>query len=189
MSLSVRIAERLSVRKRKAELEALRAIVAPAPEIRLLDLGGGAGAATERFANGCGEVVILEANAKKVAYGRRRRPSFRFLEGRAEAIPFPDGSFNRVTAVVAFHHMAEPDRVLAEIHRVLCPGGRIALIELPHSKSPGAFWRSWMARHREHLSFYAPDELAGRLKAHGFDDVVAKPGSHAFLVVGSRGLG
>src|SRR6266568_3390386 len=75
MALGIRTVEWWSVRKRLADLEVLREIVTPGPGIRLLDLGGGAGAATERFARGCAEIVILEPNAKKVAYGRRRRPA------------------------------------------------------------------------------------------------------------------
>lgn len=186
MSIAVRIVEWLSVRKRRADLDALRDLIAPASAVHLLDLGGGAGAVTERFASGCGEIVILETNAKKVSYGRQRRPHIRFVEGRAEAIPFPDESFDRVTSVVAFHHMENPDRVLDEIHRVLRPGGRVALFEFAPSEAPGFFSRWLTARHGEHLSFYRPDELRTKLEAHAFRAVSTTVGARGYSVVGSR---
>ncbi len=186
MALGIRTVEWWSVRKRRADLAVLGEIVGPAPGVRLLDLGGGAGGATERFARGCSEVVILEPNAKKVAYGRRRRPAIRFLEGRAHSIPYPDGSFDRITAVVSFHHMEDPDRVLTEVHRVLREGGRFVLMELPPAHAPGALFHWFAARRGEHLSFSNPDELARKLEAHGFRDVSTAQGSRGFFVAGTR---
>ena len=186
MALGIRTVEWWSVRKRRSDLAVLREIVVPGPGIRLLDLGGGAGAATERFARGCSEIVILEPNAKKVLYGRRRRPAIQFLEGRAQAIPYPDGSFDRVTAVVSFHHIEDPDRVLTEVHRVLRAGGRFVLMELPPSKAPGALFHWFVARRGEHLSFSHPDELAQKLEAHGFRDVSIRQGSREFFVAATR---
>src|SRR2546428_4006342 len=158
MALGLRTVEGWSVRKRLADLAVLREIVAPGTGMRLLDLGGGAGAATERFARGCAEVVILEPNAKKVAYGRRRRPAIHFFEGRAQAIPYPDGSFDRVTAVVSFHHMEDPDRVLTEVHRVLRAGGRFVLMALPPSKAPSALFHWFAAPRGGRPSFPQPGE-------------------------------
>src|SRR5437660_5314903 len=100
----IRIAERLTVRKRSEDLPILRALVAPSSTIRLLDVGGGAGTATERFSEGCGEVIVLEPNRKKFVEGRRRRPALRFHEGRAESIPLPGDYFDRVGAVVSLDH-------------------------------------------------------------------------------------
>src|SRR5256885_2500475 len=100
----IRIAERLSVRKRSEGMPVLRALVAPSFTIRLLDVGGGAGTATELFSEGCGEVTVLEPNRKKLVVGRRRRPALRFHEGRGESIPFPDDYFDRVVAVVMLPH-------------------------------------------------------------------------------------
>ena len=140
----IRVAEWLSVRKRADDLETLRSLLAPLDGVRLLDVGGGAGAATERFAAGCGEVVVLEPDRRKVALGRRRRPSMRFEMGHAERIPFPDGAFDRVVSVVAFHHMEDQDQALDEMRRVLRPSGRIVLLELPPSRAPGRIMR-WLA--------------------------------------------
>ncbi|HYS73023.1 MAG TPA: methyltransferase domain-containing protein [Thermoplasmata archaeon] len=186
MALGIRTVEWWSVRKRLADLAVLREIVTPGPGMRLLDLGGGAGAATERFATGCAEIVILEPNAKKVAFGRRRRPAIHFFEGRAHAIPYPDGTFDRVTAVVSFHHMEDPERVLTEVHRVLRAGGRFVLVEFPPSEAPGTLFHWFTARRGEHLSFSNPDELAQKVEAHGLRDVSIRRGNNGFFVVGTR---
>src|SRR5947208_14675126 len=136
MAFLLRWMERASVRKRAADLAELRALIAPTSGVRLLDVGGGAGAATERFATGCAEVVVLEPDRRKVAQGRKLRPTIRFEEGRAERIPFPDATFDRVTAVVAFHHIEDQGRALQEIRRVLRVSGRLVLFEMPPSRAP-----------------------------------------------------
>src|SRR5437660_11341211 len=94
----IRIAERLTVRKRSEDLPILRALVAPSSTIRLLDIGGGARTATERFSEGCGEVIVLEPNGKKLVVGRRRRPALRFHEVRPQSIRLPDDYFDRAVA-------------------------------------------------------------------------------------------
>src|SRR2546427_72276 len=55
MAFLLRWMERASVRKRATDLAELRALIAPTSGVRLLDVGGGAGAATERFATGRAE--------------------------------------------------------------------------------------------------------------------------------------
>lgn len=187
MSVAVRIQEFLGVRARSAELRMLRDLVAPSRDVRLLDVGGGAGAATERFAAGCGEVVVLEPDPRKVALGQRLRPMIRFEQGRAEAMPLPDRSFDRVVAVVAFHHMEDQDRALTEMRRVLRDSGRIVLLELSPSRAPGRFAR-WIGgfRHAGPMSFLEPEAVKAKLEAHGFRNVVHRPGIHGYFVSGTR---
>jgi ubiquinone/menaquinone biosynthesis C-methylase UbiE len=185
--LSIRFIERLSVRKRAPDLARLRALVAPSHDLRLLDVGGGAGAATARVARGCGEIVVLEPNARKVALGRRLRPAIRFEQGRGEAIPFPDASFDRVLALVSLHHMPDQRKALEEMHRVLRPGGRVALLELPRSKAPGWFFR-WIGglRHGAAMAFLEPDELRQRLEAVGFPHVSIEAGIRSYIVTATK---
>jgi len=49
--------------------------------------------------------------------------------GTAERIPVPDGWANVVVSINAFHHWAEPRAGLAEVRRVLAPGGRVLLVD------------------------------------------------------------
>src|SRR3989442_995264 len=64
MAFLVRLMERTSVRKRAPDLAELRTLIAPISGVHLLDVGGGAGAATEQFATGCAEVVVLEPDRR-----------------------------------------------------------------------------------------------------------------------------
>lgn len=187
MSVSIRLREWLSVRKRMPDLARLRAVVSPSPGIRLLDVGGGAGAVTEQYASGCGVIVVLEPDARKVALGRTRRPSMRFEQGHGEAMPFTDASFDRVVAVVAFHHMEDQRRVLQEMYRVLRPGGRVALLELPPSEAPGWFGR-WIGghRHAHDMTFLGADELKAHLESAGFQQASWELGIRGYLTTATR---
>src|SRR2546428_8934444 len=102
MAFLFRLMERSSVRKRAADLAALRTLIAPASGVRLLDVGGGTGAATEHFATGCAEVVVLDPDRKKVPKRLRHRPTIRFQDWRAEAIPISAPSSDRVPALTLF---------------------------------------------------------------------------------------
>lgn len=187
MPFDIRVAEWLSVRKRAADLDALRDLVVPSAEVRLLDVGGGAGAATERLASGCGEIVVVDPDARKVALGRRLRPAIRFEEGQAEDLPFPDGSFDRVVAVVAFHHTEDQAKALAEMRRVLRPSGRIVFFELPPGRAPGPLLR-WIAglRHWGPTSFLEPEELKAKLEAGGFQGTTTRMGVRGYFVSASK---
>jgi ubiquinone/menaquinone biosynthesis C-methylase UbiE len=183
----IRVAECLGVRKRSKDLQILRGLLAPSSNLRLLDVGGGAGSATEQFSRGCAEVTVLEPNRKKLAVGRRRRPTLRFEEGRGESIPFSDDYFDRVVAVVALHHANDPTQVLREMRRVLRPSGRIVLAELPHTRAPGLLAR-WIGHHmhRPALSFFEPRELKARVEAEGFVDVAIQPGATCYFVTATK---
>jgi len=177
----------MSVRKRVKDLATLRSIVDPSSELRLLDIGGGAGAATERFASGCGEIVVLEPDPRKVALGRTLRSTIRFEEGHAESLPFPDESFDRVVSVVAFHHMEDQDKALAEMRRVLRPDGRLVVVEMARSHAPGIVVRCLAGlRHSEHLSFLDPAELAAKMTAHGFRSTSTQEGERSYFVRASK---
>src|SRR5713226_1571133 len=187
MSVLFRLMERRSVRKRATDLAQLHELIAPVSGSRLLDVGGGTGAATERFAMGCNEVVVLEPDRRKVAEGRKLRPAIRFVEGQAEEIPFPDRTFDRVTSVVAFHHMGNQERALEEMRHVLRDSGRIVLFELPPARAPGPLFR-WIAgyRHAGHMAFHGPDELTAKLRSAGFTDVSTRPGDTGYFVIATK---
>ena len=53
-----------------------------------------------------------------------------FVQGEAEHLPFADASFDCVMSRLAFHHFADPKVVIAEMRRVLKPGGRLVIIDM-----------------------------------------------------------
>jgi SAM-dependent methyltransferase len=99
-------------------------LVAALPGRRVLDLAAGTGKLTRALAARGLDVVAVEPVAEMRA---AIAPPARVLDGTAEAIPLADGSADGVTVAQAFHWF-HGDRALAEIHRVLRPGGVLALI-------------------------------------------------------------
>jgi SAM-dependent methyltransferase len=90
----------------------------------VLDLAAGTGKLTRALAATGASVIAVEP----VAEMRAALPdSVRALDGTAEEIPAGDGSVDLVTVAQAFHWF-DGDAALAEIHRVLRPGGRLALL-------------------------------------------------------------
>ncbi len=93
--------------------------------VRLLDVASGPGyvvaAAAERGARAGG----VDFSAAMVAQASRRYPTVEFREGDAEALPFPDGSFDSVVMNFGLLHLGRPEQALLEAYRVLRSGGRI----------------------------------------------------------------
>jgi len=93
---------------------------------RLLDLCCGPGVVTEAAAQGGAEASGLDFSRAMLAEARAAYPSLRFHEGDAETMPFADASFDAVVSNFGIHHVPRPEHALAEVFRVLRPGGRFA---------------------------------------------------------------
>ncbi|MDQ6603988.1 MAG: methyltransferase domain-containing protein [Chloroflexota bacterium] len=107
------------------------------PGMRVLDIGGGLGGPARLIAHdaGCSVTVLdlseenCEAGAMLTAcVGLSDRVTFR--QGSALAMPFPDGAFDWAWMQHAAMNIAEKERLFREIHRVLRPGGRLAMHEI-----------------------------------------------------------
>ena len=96
---------------------------------RLLDIATGPGYVAAAAAERGASVVGADFSAAVVAAATVRYPNVEFREADAEALPFPDASFDAVTINFGMRHFARPDRALAEVHRVLRPGGRVAFTD------------------------------------------------------------
>lgn len=116
-----------------------------------------------------------------------------FQVARAEQVPFRDGSFHGATSAFAMRNVKPMlDEVLVEIHRVLQPGGRVAILEFSRPPAAPVRWvhglyvRSIMPRigrwlagssepfeylHRSIEEWLRPEEFAERLRAAGFAEV------------------
>jgi ubiquinone/menaquinone biosynthesis C-methylase UbiE len=95
--------------------------------VRLLDVATGPGYAAAQAAERGGSVVGIDIAEEMVALASRLHPALDFRVANAEALPFPDDSFDAVVGNFAMLHLARPELAVAEFARVLAPGGRVAL--------------------------------------------------------------
>ena len=112
---------------------------------KLLDVGCGDGAlvcaAVARGADAVGIDSDLAMLAAARALCGQRADNVKFLEGRAEHLPFADGAFDVVAAVTVLCFVPDAGSVVGEMARVLRPGGRLVIGELGQ-------WNTWAALRR-----------------------------------------
>ena len=92
----------------------------------VLDLCCGPGFVGAEAAARGASVAGLDFSEPMLAEARARFPAITFNHGDAEALPYPDARFDAVVSNFGVHHVPRPERALAEAHRVLRPGGRLA---------------------------------------------------------------
>lgn len=102
---------------------------------RVLEVGVGSGSQLRWYVPGA-VVTALEPSAAMATRARRRAARaavpVAVVDGVAEELPFAAASFDTVVFTFAFCSVTEPDRVLAEVRRVLVPGGRLLMLEHVH---------------------------------------------------------
>jgi SAM-dependent methyltransferase len=118
-----------------------------APGQRALDVGCGPGALSAVLVAelGAGLVSAVDPSESFVAAARRRLPGVDVRTGAAEALPWPDGSFDCVAAQLVVHFMADPLAGIAEMARVTRPGGTVAATvwDFAGGTAPlSTFWRA-----------------------------------------------
>jgi SAM-dependent methyltransferase len=109
---------------------------------RLLDVATGPGYVAAAAADRGAAVVGADIAPAMVELARSLHPSLDFVEADAERLSFGDASFDAVTGNFMILHLGRPERVAAELARVLAPGGRLALTtwDAPsRSRMPGVF--------------------------------------------------
>jgi SAM-dependent methyltransferase len=99
---------------------------------RVLEIGVGLGADHQRFAEAGAILCGIDLTERAVAHARRRLEFFglasRLEQGDAENLTFDDASFDLVYSWGVIHHSPNTSRAVAEIHRVLKPGGTAKLM-------------------------------------------------------------
>ncbi|NBU01779.1 MAG: bifunctional demethylmenaquinone methyltransferase/2-methoxy-6-polyprenyl-1,4-benzoquinol methylase UbiE [Betaproteobacteria bacterium] len=104
--------------------------------MQVLDVAGGTAdlaMAMAKRVGDQGQVVLTDINVAMLARGRDRlidaglhAPA---VQCDAESLPFPDHCFDRVTVAFGLRNMTHKDQALAEMRRVLCPGGKLMILE------------------------------------------------------------
>ncbi|WP_291426451.1 class I SAM-dependent methyltransferase [Deinococcus sp.] len=131
-----------------ASLPALLEYAAPVSVDVALDVATGTGNTALALAPYVTEVTGVDLAAKMLAHGTARAQeeglsNVRFVLGSAEQLPFADAAFTLVTSRHAPHHFRQVGRFLAEVFRVLQPGGRFVLAD---QISPDAEIKPWLDR-------------------------------------------
>jgi ubiquinone/menaquinone biosynthesis C-methylase UbiE len=169
-----RTARRVAARQdaRAARLaDEVRDFVEPVGDERALDVGTGAGALALALAPLVREVVGLDPVPELLELARERAlPNTEFVEGDGTALPFPDGAFDLAGTQRALHHLARPDRVVAELARVTRPGGRVLVIDqlAPDDPAAAAVLHEFeTVRDRSHTRLLTDAELRELFAASG----------------------
>jgi len=103
--------------------------VDPQPGERVLDIAAGTGTSSAALAKSGAEVIALDFSAGMVEEGRKRHPDLTFVQGDAMKLPFADGEFDAVTISFGLRNVQQPRVAIAEMRRVLKPGGRVVICE------------------------------------------------------------
>jgi demethylmenaquinone methyltransferase/2-methoxy-6-polyprenyl-1,4-benzoquinol methylase len=175
-------------RERAADLAEL------SPGDRALDVAAGTGDLAlelKRRVGPAGEVVGSDFSEGMLDVARGKSADVRWEWADAQALPYPDDSFAAATVGFGARNFGDLDRGLAEMARVVRPGGRVVVLEitLPQKPPLSSFFRVWFDRvvpligrltgdpeAYDYLPssvkrFPGPEALAGRLAAAGLDDV------------------
>lgn len=120
------------------------------PGHHVLDVACGTGLVAVQAARILGtaeNITCLDPSAGMLAVARKKVAA-RFVQGRAEALPFADNSFDFLTMGYALRHVADLDTAFREYRRVLRPGGRILILEVTKPAGPlgAALFRIYFGR-------------------------------------------
>jgi ubiquinone/menaquinone biosynthesis C-methylase UbiE len=150
----------------------------------VLDLGGGTGQLAVHLAESLpAEVTVLDATPEMLAYvpeGRHVTP----VVGCAEKMPFADGTFDAVVITDAFHHFGDQDAAVAEIRRVLRPGGALYIDDFSKAAGHG----SWAAGEKlltGATTFFTAEELCAFLGERGFAGTCEKTSGLSYFFLGT----
>lgn len=137
------------------------------------DLGCGTGQAAATLAPFVQRIIAVDASAEMLQAARRRvagAGNVDLRRGELEALPIDDYRLDLALVTLVLHHVIEPGAVLAEVARVLRPGGRLVLVDmLPHDRDPyrqqmGHVWLGFSDR-----------QITEWLEAAGFTNVRLVP--------------
>ncbi|MBD0330570.1 MAG: class I SAM-dependent methyltransferase [Thermoleophilia bacterium] len=168
----------------------LTADAAVRPGDRVLDACCGTGDLALACLRAGARVTGVDFSERMLERARRKSGEVEWVQGDLLALPFPDGSFDAATVGFGIRNVPELEAGLAELRRVLRPGGRLAVLEIVRPRGLlRAFYAVWFDRVVPLLGkvlpggaayaylpasvrrFPGPEELADAIRAAGFAGV------------------
>src|SRR3954453_9691041 len=153
----------------KAGLHDMRRELLAGARGRTLEIGAGTGANVELYPEAVTELVLAEPAEPMARRLEAKHPQATVVHAPAEQLPFEDDSFDTVVSTLVLCTVESPERTIAEIDRVLRPGGRLLFLE--HILDPSGRWQTWQRRLTPfqkrfacgcHLDRPTPDTIAAR---------------------------
>ena len=140
--------------------------VAPVPGERILDVAAGTGTSSAALQKSGARVVAVDFSPGMVEEGRRRYPKVEFIQADAMKLPFGDNEFDAVSISFGLRNIVEPKTALAEMYRVLKPGGRLVVCEF--SKPPVAILRASYWAYLKHVMPIIVDRTSSNPAAYSY---------------------
>jgi arsenite methyltransferase len=159
--------------------EVLRALRLAAGE-HVLDIGSGPGLLAYDMAAAVGpggRVCGIDTSASMIAMSARRcaeQPWVEFRTADASLLPFPDSSFDAAVSTQVYEFLSDIPAALAELHRVLRPGGRAVILDTDygslvlHTENPARMARVLSAWDQHFIHASLPRTLSRQLRDVGF---------------------
>jgi ubiquinone/menaquinone biosynthesis C-methylase UbiE len=171
---------------RELQLQAL-ASLEPAPDDRLLDVGCGSGAAVRAAAPTVARAVGVDLSpgmidrARELAAGTS---NIEFSLADAEHLPFDDATFTILLCTTSFHHYPDPGRAVAEMARVLTPGGRIVIADMVSDRLVMRVFDQVLRRTQQsHVGCQRSSGLARLLTGAGLVEPTSRGLFHGFFAI------
>lgn len=164
-------AEKEQLGNLQTHLDFLNKIELLKPDSNILEIGCGIGTIVYELSQKGYNIIGADISTQAIEYGRHKYPLIELQIQAAETLPYEDNTFDIVLSFDLLEHIAQVERHINEVSRVLRPGG-CYLFQTPNKYSNVIFetlvkkslkWRQF------HPSLHTPGQLKRRMRKHGFE--------------------
>ncbi|MFC1794120.1 class I SAM-dependent methyltransferase [Planctomycetota bacterium] len=141
------------------------------PEDRILEIGCGIGTIVNELGSKNHNIIGIDISGEAIEYGKKKYSDINLEVQAAETLPYEDESFEVVLSFDLFEHIAEIDKHISEVRRVLRPGGYY-LFQTPNRYSNIIYetlWTKSLQWRKYHPSLHSPGQLRRRMAQYGFE--------------------
>jgi|ERR1051326_1790240 demethylmenaquinone methyltransferase/2-methoxy-6-polyprenyl-1,4-benzoquinol methylase len=163
----------------------LNSVVTFEPNDNVLDVGGGVGRIAKLLRPKVKSITVADASAGMIKKCKENTELSCVL-AKAENLPLPDNTFDKIIVVDAFHHFGDHDKVIEELKRVLKPGGLVILEEF----NPATIFGKYIKYGEKILGmgshFYKPLDLKKLFDTHGLQAKLFRETNHTYYLIAKK---